>query len=49
MSGPIVRSGPSPEFSKNWESIFGKAKKKPAEQPAKEAPAKSPAKGKKKK
>ncbi len=24
MSGPIVRSGPSPEFSKNWESVFGK-------------------------
>lgn len=25
MSGPIVRSGPSPQFSKNWESVFGKA------------------------
>ncbi len=24
MSGPIVRSGPSPEFSKNWENVFGK-------------------------
>jgi hypothetical protein len=24
MSGPIVRSGPSPEFSRNWESVFGK-------------------------
>lgn len=24
MSGPIVRSGPSPQFSKNWESVFGK-------------------------
>ncbi|MGH7139201.1 MAG: hypothetical protein ACREHD_25940 [Pirellulales bacterium] len=24
MSGPIVRSGPSPEFSKNWDSVFGK-------------------------
>ena len=24
MGGPIVRSGASPEFSKNWESIFGK-------------------------
>jgi hypothetical protein len=24
MSGPIVRSGPSPEFSKNWDSVFAK-------------------------
>ena len=24
MSGPIVRSGPSPEFTKNWDSIFTK-------------------------
>ncbi len=24
MSGPIVRSGASPEFSQNWDSIFGK-------------------------
>jgi hypothetical protein len=24
MSGPIVRSGPSPQFSKNWDSVFGK-------------------------
>jgi hypothetical protein len=24
MSGPIVRSGPSPQFTKNWESVFGK-------------------------
>lgn len=23
MGGPIVRSGASPEFSKNWEKIFG--------------------------
>ena len=26
MGGPIVRSGASPEFSKNWENIFGKRK-----------------------
>ncbi len=26
MGGPIVRSGASPEFSKNWENIFGKHK-----------------------
>ncbi len=28
MSGPIVRSGPSPEFTKNWEQAFGKKKAK---------------------
>jgi len=27
MSGPIVRSGASPEFSKNWDNIFGKPAK----------------------
>lgn len=50
MSGPIVRSGPSPEFSRNWESVFGKksagstaaATKKPAKQTAVKA-AKKPA------
>jgi hypothetical protein len=26
MSGPIVRSGPSPEFSKNWALVFGEKK-----------------------
>lgn len=26
MGGPIVRSGASPEFSKNWDRIFGGAK-----------------------
>lgn len=30
MGGPIVRSGPSPEFSRNWENVFGKGEKKPA-------------------
>jgi hypothetical protein len=30
MSGPIVRSGPSPEFSRNWDSVFGKKSKPPA-------------------
>jgi len=30
MSGPIVRSGPSLQYSENWDTIFGKktAKKK---------------------
>lgn len=40
MSGPIVRSGASPEFSKNWENVFGKAKKKPVESSADKAPPK---------
>jgi len=35
MSGPIVRSGPSTQFTENWESVFGgkktKAKKKGTE------------------
>lgn len=26
MSGPIVRSGPSPEYSKNWDEVFGSKK-----------------------
>lgn len=32
MSGPIVRSGPSSEYSKNWDSVFagGTAGKKAA-------------------
>ena len=35
MSGPIVRSGASPEFSKNWENIFGKKSKASATSTAK--------------
>lgn len=23
MSGPIVRTAPTPEFSKNWDTVFG--------------------------
>ena len=26
MGGPIVRSGPSPEYSRNWDQIFGSEK-----------------------
>jgi hypothetical protein len=38
MSGPIVRSGPSPEFTKNWDSVFsGKKKSTPAKSTAKTA------------
>jgi hypothetical protein len=48
MSGPIVRSGASPEFSKNWEKIFGKNKKSAQTAPQAEQLAKKAA-GKKKK
>lgn len=46
MSGPIVRSGPSPEFSQNWEKIFGQRQPislagKPGKAPAKSKPAKA--------
>ena len=44
MSGPIVRSGPSPEFSKNWDSVFGKKSGGTATAPAKKAVKKLPAK-----
>jgi len=47
MSGPIVRSGPSPEYSSNWDKVFAKkktAKKKSSSKPA----AKKSAKKKKK-
>ncbi|MBL8810575.1 MAG: RNA polymerase subunit sigma [Planctomycetaceae bacterium] len=42
MSGPIVRTGTTPEFWKNWDSIFGDKKKA-----AKGGEAKAAAKGKK--
>ena len=38
MSGPIVRTGATPEFWKNWDNIFGgKKTKTPAASPAKAA------------
>lgn len=48
MPGPIVRSGPSPEFSKNWENVFGKqpAKAKAAAKSTKKAATKKKKKGK---
>lgn len=27
MSGPIVRTGTTPEFWKNWDNVFGKGQK----------------------
>ena len=44
MSGPIVRTGATPEFWKNWDSIFGGKKSKTATKTAK--PARKPAKAK---
>lgn len=50
MSGPIVRSGPSPQFTKNWDGIFGKggAKKSAAKAKPAKAAKKKTAKKKKK-
>jgi hypothetical protein len=36
MSGPIVRTGTTPEFWKNWDRVFG-GKSKSAAAPAKPA------------
>jgi hypothetical protein len=44
MSGPIVRTGTTPEYWKNWDSIFGGKKTNTAAKPAKAA--KKPAKAK---
>jgi hypothetical protein len=44
MSGPIVRTGTTPEYWKNWDSIFGGKKGKATARPAKAA--KKPAKAK---
>ena len=52
MSGPIVRTGTTPEFWKNYERIFGdKTKKKSADKPkaaAKSAKKNAPKKAAKK-
>lgn len=49
MSGPIIRSGPSPQFTKNWDGIFGKspAKKSAAKKTVAKATKKKAAKKKK--
>jgi len=48
MSGPIVRTGTTPEFWKNWDNVFGnkKSKSAPAKKTTKAAvkPAKAVAK-----
>ena len=52
MGGPIVRTGTTPEFWANWDSIFGDKKKKGKSAPAKassKAAKKSPKKSPKKK
>ena len=46
MSGPIVRTGTTPEFWKNWDKAFGTAKPKAAAKRKKTAPKKKSAKAK---
>lgn len=43
MSGPIVRSGPSPQFTQNWDSVFGGKKGASAKSTAKKPAAKKTA------
>jgi hypothetical protein len=45
MSGPIVRTGTTPEFWKNWDNVFGGKGKKSGGESAKKAETK-PAKKK---
>ena len=49
MSGPIVRTAPTPAFSKNWDTAFGtkKAAKKAAVKPTTKSVKKKSAKNKK--
>lgn len=50
MSGPIVRSGPTKDYSDNWDSVFGgKPKKKATAKSAKKTTAKKSKATKKKK
>jgi hypothetical protein len=44
MSGPIVRTGATPEFWKNWDNVFGGKKGRTASKPAKASKAARPAK-----
>lgn len=41
MSGPIVRTGATPEFWNNWDKVFGGKKKAKAAAPAPAKPAKA--------
>lgn len=43
MSGPIVRTGTTPEFWKNWDRAFGDKKAAAGEKKATKAPAKNEA------
>ena len=47
MGGPIVRSGPTPEYWNNWDQAF--AKKKSSKKTAAKKPAAKKVKSKKKK
>ena len=48
MGGPIVRSGPTPEYSKNWDQVFGGKKSAAAskKKAGEKAKAKTPSKKK---
>lgn len=46
MGGPIIRSGPTPEYWENWDKAFGK--KKATKKTTAKKPAKKKAKVKKK-
>jgi hypothetical protein len=48
MSGPIVRTGTTPEFWKNWDQVFGD-KQKTTKKGKKKVAKKASAKAKKKK
>lgn len=43
MSGPIVRTGTTPEFWKNWDNVFGKGAKS-SEKAVKKSDSKAPKK-----
>jgi len=47
MSGPIVRTGTTPEFWKNWDNVFGEKKKTAKKKAAPKAAAKKKATKKK--
>ncbi|MEX2286236.1 MAG: RNA polymerase subunit sigma [Planctomycetaceae bacterium] len=48
MGGPIVRTGTTPEFWKNWENVFGDKKKAAKKKTAAKAPQPAKKSGKKK-
>ena len=45
MSGPIVRTGTTPEFWKNWDRAFGEKKQEPGNKKAPKKTGKAEASG----